>query len=611
MTSDGARPERPGGRSWIVAAGIAAAALLVARFLSLDADPPTWAGEDFFLDGGWWGGSARSTFWFGTPDRIDAGLMHYVVPGYSAALVWIFGFVGESTEAARLLSAIASLVTVLLASTCAFRLRGLRGAVLTALLLAVSPMCWAHGRAELVAPLLSLAICVSVTLLVWWPRGVLAPLAAGLALAWAFSVKGTATYAGMFPVLGALAVPLAWNAWRRRAGAEAVEVAWTWRTLLLVAGGIAAGAVVFYVVHVAPDQSAFLQMASDLSGRVQGRHFLSIPGRTMVSKTLHGNAWSAETWHWMTHSPVLFASAWLLAIGALGRAGGGWTSERTAPFGVESYLRAWCVLFALGMLATPYQPDYRWLPVVPVLAVIAPAVFLGPVEEARSSPGDPSFVRRIAWNFVALFVWTLPVQLAARAPFANELARRMEDVAIGNQPGVSVFVTATVFVVGCCVVLLVAAVLVRRPLRVQVGTGARVGVALAALLVVEVGLVGSYAANLRYTQAEAQHRLSESVPRDTEVGGRAAGSLLAGSPVVPVRRVTPATADLPVDAEAWGASRPERFLVVRTLGHRPSLRYGRERAYLEGHGWKREAEFRVGEEVAGTSFYEIELWRRQ
>lgn len=191
---------------WTAAAWVLCAAGCVARLLNLDADPTyaLWIG--YFTDEGRWNETARNLALFGQPDLYGISRIHLILsPGYQAVNYLVFEAAGVSLWNARLLSAIAG--SVLLVLTVAALRRCVDGLVLLAgtAVLAFSVLIFNLSRLAIPEVPALLFLSSAFFLLVLGRARVPAAVAAGLLVACAAAFKGTTVFvAPAFVLVAAL-----------------------------------------------------------------------------------------------------------------------------------------------------------------------------------------------------------------------------------------------------------------------------------------------------------------------------------------------------------------------------------------------------------------------
>jgi hypothetical protein len=563
-----------------VALAVALAAGAALRFAGLGADPPVWMEEAFLVDGGWWAASARAADVVGDPLAVDHGLSLAIVPLYTRVLEAAFGELERSTAVHRGVSAVATLGATAAAVLLAARHGSVSLATAVAALLALSPLYFAQGRAELPEPLQALWSVVGFGLFVArgraWPAGV----AAGLALGAAVATKPTAIATGGLALLLTAALRLAVEPDARRA-VLARSVA--------TGVGLALAAAVLVFVHVVPHWDVIEPALSSEPGhyRLGWRQLVAIPGLIGLSKSLVDAGWQPVAWRLLVFSPAIFLGAWSLGLAALARAPDALALARRAPH-LERTAAAWIAGWCLPIFAAPAQPDYRFTGVIPLLALLAASRLCGASEpDARARDAARAGFGRLRALFVGGWL-LLPLLLPAKAGLTALVMRLGVAVPLGEELGVDVGPAGVIANAACALAVAGCALFpsaVARATRALVRLPARP--VLLALLLLEAGLLGLWAARATDSMTVAQARLGATLPAGAQVVATLTSELVLPTEAWPVRRLEPTSGPRDPADPVWESAPPPYVLLPVALnfelwqpGER-SLRLLHERGYAE------------------------------
>jgi len=339
-------------------AGLVLAVLLV-RLFALGSDPLAQTDTGFIYDWGEWTKNARQHALWGVWILDDYNPGYYSAFAYTLAVRLAFAMLGVGWAQMLVVNALSGVATMMVVFAMVRSATSFRVAVVAAVLAGLNPLTIVYDRSaypesfQLV--FMTLAVAGVLSERPW------AMVAGGISLAMAVAAKVTGLVA--LPIVG-LAWAVRW-AWSRRMGADQ-------RVLLAQAirFGAAAGVVllVYSVAFVIPNwhwirmQFMFAsvgQFSAVGAGARPGR--VSLFGNNLLGLRLNG--FFAMQWY------LLFIGA-LFAMGRISR------TLRQPVVQLELVCWAW---FGFGMLYLArlfYQPDRRFLIVLPPLVILA-ALFLG------------------------------------------------------------------------------------------------------------------------------------------------------------------------------------------------------------------------------------------
>lgn len=582
MPAAGPIAARTTGRRLFVAVVLLVAA---ARLLWLTADPPPSMPDPTLMDEGLWADSARGRLlfaegWFAD----DLGNAYLIAPLYTYLLTAIYWLFGIGLWQTRLLAALCSLGTALLAGRIVAGRHGERAAATTTALVGLCPLLDQYGRFAMLESPQGFALLVSFALLFpLRPTAVKAALA-GAAMGAAMLIKPNAATFGVLPF--ACAFALEWRADVRsgRPGAMAARARQALAAIL--GGGVAIGAIgaPVWLAHW-PEWLATVDHESGSANWRLADHLWRLglafaredqPGRLRLSA-------------WLRHAPLLSLGLWLLL---LRRAGGTPLPDfaRTRPLWV------W-LLVATVVHETSYDHVARrqvlFLPVVAILVASAHA--------ARKAPAAAV----LPWSRAATWLLLVaPAAMLVKPWLANALAPLLQSMAPAHRGGAG-------HVGGWVVLLLAAAVpAIAVALRIDPAPWRRRVAALAPLLLAAAAVwEGTCLSALpphEHTVRRAQDLLAARVEPGSIAVGEHASLLLQGTAVRTVRRVLPGA--------AYSSPRPNPDVCDR-IPPRYVIDYVdpglRAFADITAAGFAPVLEVGLLQETSGTSRFPLQLWQRR
>ena len=498
---------------------------ILSRTIYLAADPPDWLQGAFITDEGWWADAARGKIFFNNYFSDDFGTAYLVTPAYTLALEAIYSIWGVGLAQTRALEALSSVLIVMLIAGLLWRRRGPGEAIFAAALLGLSPFFWVYGRIALQETYQALFITLSFIFMLSGKESKWAATGCGLALAIAIAVKPNAITLGAFPLgLTALVIglhshvhtdPENWPDARRR--------------LITHAGFALAGfslglAVLLFAIAI-PNWDAFWPMLYAEGGMEEAgwKYRVRLPGIWLISTIVR------ESEHWPIHwavarrSPAIGILAWLCFVNlAIGLRGGFMTLLRSLSV-LEAAATAWTLGTFIAIGTAFYQPDRRYVLLMPGLAILA-SLFLARCLARRCSfqqgiPRPPRF--KSLYFMLFWFVLLLPVMILIKPWVSGLLMILLQDIHVTKNPGIDYSTAATLFM-GCW--LLLFPILARFPIRAdRLGQGLlrrKVIIPLTAcLMLYEAGVITLYFAHATHNASGSTGRAGEVCRRRRDRAG--------------------------------------------------------------------------------------------
>ncbi len=409
---------------WGEIARLAVLALVVVlpRVLFLDADPPGDLHIHFITDEGWWAHNARQRVLFGHWIMDDHNPPLWSTPVYSYLLWLVYQAFGVGLWQTRVLSALAGVATCFAVYGFVRREATPRAAFFSALVLGAGYFMLSHNRVALTESLQLAFVVVAI----------LAALRSRAAPAW-----GAVSAAGLLLAMltkpsaapAVLVVAALYAMLLARSRTRPAERAACRRAALVFAGTGLLGAAVLAVSFVGPHWSA---VASEFrSNTLQAVH----PG-TSVATWLRPLLW--QGFRDQQDGPKVIVglytqeAALVLAVALLALARLLGLARR--PAGELERCCWWWIVLTLAFFAVQvYQPDRRYLLLVPPLAILLGLAAGGDGAAPSVQPGRPRARHWLAAWAVAGFVAGLYLRTWA-VPW---LAGASAGIRIGAEPGLS------------------------------------------------------------------------------------------------------------------------------------------------------------------------------
>ena len=314
---------------------------------------------DFLADEGWWAHNARNHAVFGQWILDDHNPPIFGAPLWTLAVRASYALFDVGLWQTRLPSALAGLATCALVYALVRRTAGWRPALAASVLLGLDPFSLAHHRSAFVESFMLAWLAASLVVLERAGERRLGAAAAGALFALAVLAK-------LWAIFAIAAFALYWLA-RLRSGRESGPRL-DWREPLWFALGGAGVAAAVGLVFVLPHLDAVVRGVLVHEHRGRPRNPLLTVGElgmlVRTDGTLTGNGFVRGSGF------VVFALA--LAVGRAWLVRASWPRERVALL-----CMAWLVAGLLPIAWQDYQPDRRWLGLVP------PAVALLALAWAR------------------------------------------------------------------------------------------------------------------------------------------------------------------------------------------------------------------------------------
>jgi 4-amino-4-deoxy-L-arabinose transferase-like glycosyltransferase len=391
---------------WIEAGAVLAlfVGLAALRLYALDADPPQDLHYQFFTDEGWWAHNAREQALFGHWLIDEHNLPVYATPLYSLGLRGLYAVFGVGLLQTRLISVLSGLLTCGLVYAFLRRSHGWKAAWLATWLLGTNYFVLSYDRVGFQESFQLLFVTATL----------LAVVAGMSRTAWATAAGVLFVASGLTkPTALTMAPPIAafwlWQAGARRR--EGRPWSASLRGPLAFCAAAAATSAILAVVWVIPHWSGI--EASILPGARRASLGNPLAGfglfglvRPLGSSTLAPNGFLTQT------AGLLVLTLWVLC-------------DRIAAPGVrlDPLRRAcwsWLGVGALVLGCSYFQPDRRYLILLPPLAILAG---LELADGALAIPGRERLAGRAGrWRRIALALAVGGFAgLCLRHPLANEM----------------------------------------------------------------------------------------------------------------------------------------------------------------------------------------------
>jgi 4-amino-4-deoxy-L-arabinose transferase-like glycosyltransferase len=602
----------------------------VVYFSSIGSDPPYWMDETLMVDLGWWAGGARGRVLFGDFFSIDFGNTYLLLPAYTWALTAIYSFWGVGLPQTLILSAICHFSIVLILAVLLWKAVGRTEAILASVLLGISPFFWAHGRIGLPESMQSLFIVGSFVLLFLARRSKSAALGSGMAMAAAFAVKPNAVQLGFFPVMLAGVALYFFERWKKRAKLEhQTSARLTLSGVVLALLGFFLGLGLLFVLHVLPNWEAYwstLLVNTPRNYRFEWSQQLTSLGYSMISKLIVDDGFQPIVWRVAKWSPVIMTGSWLYILGLLFRFRLGFKQGLQSLSPLEIATVVW-VLGTMSLIwGTPYQPDYRYITLVPGLAVLSGLFFARSIRNTSNTFQVDFFLPfRNSKRMFSFWLWAvllIPLMLVIKPWVSRILMDIGQNIPLGRHQGIGLGSAGTFFMVFWFFMLWALANVRLRPGKGK-GTSfnpnlppRRLGLlVLLALLSIESWAIAHHFVNAQTTLLDRQVELSEYLEKDAVVVGRMAGTLFLPSDVRTVRRLQPQTVPLEISENPTrldlNSEHPSSYVILTSwLNYRLYVPYKSILEDLLRKGYRSVYRFDVGPFRSGIPRYEFELFRR-
>lgn len=421
----------PFDRADLLAAGLILLVALLPRLLFLGADPPQDLQQAFLFDEGLWAHNARNRVLFGRWIMDDHNPPLFMTPLYTFVLAASYQIAGVSLATTRLVAAVSGSLTCVVLYLFLRSWYPLRRAIVAPLLLALSYFTLSYNRSGFTESFQLLPLT-----------------AAACAVVLAARRPGWAWAAGVLFVLGQLAKPSGaalglsiagfWAAhwWLTRRRGYSPPFSWQAPIRFTVAAGASVALVV-------------LAMIPEWNGVV---HQLGVSLRMAFSSADTGSAeWQRYTlFGWsgfglvrgalVAQTIVPLIAVMFLLVARLGRA-----VSRPVDL-VELFAWCWLLLGLLFIGFERYQPDRRFLYLIPAIAILA-ATVLGdggiPLPSRAGFSGAGGRWRAALAGGVAsggILFLLAPLMAVAMAPHASGLERMSLLVSAGTVAGAAIFV---------------------------------------------------------------------------------------------------------------------------------------------------------------------------
>ncbi len=349
----------PFSQSDLVAAGLILVVALLPRLLFLGADPPQDLQQAFLFDEGLWSHNARNRVLFGRWIMDDHNPPLFMTPLYTLVLAATYQIAGVSLTTTRLVAAVSGSLTCVVLYLFLRSWYPLRRAIVAPLLLALSYFMLSYNRAGFTESFQLLPLTATAAAVVLSTRR-----------------PGWAWAAGVLFVLGQLAKPSGaalglsiagfWAAhwWLTRRREYSPPFSWRAPIRFMVAAGVS---VLLVVLAMIPEWTSVVhQFGVSLRMAFAGADTSSAEWQRI---TLFGWAgFGLVRGALVAQTVVPLVAVLLLLVARLGRA-----TSRPIDL-VELFAWCWLLLGLLFIGFERYQPDRRFLYLMPAIAILAAAV---------------------------------------------------------------------------------------------------------------------------------------------------------------------------------------------------------------------------------------------
>ncbi len=378
MTQPWSPTTRLGRREWL-ALGLLMVLVILVRVFDLTADPIASVDGGWFSDFGQWWKAARLHAMYGAWNLDEYNIGLWMAPGYTLALRGMFALFGMGFTQAFMLSAISGMATTLLVYAIARVEATPLQALLAAALFGINPLTIVNDRSGYAESFQLVFITLAIACLVVRPRSYTIAVIGGLAAAYAVAAKVSGVIVA--PMLAASAA--VW--WLDRGGATGERI--DARRLIVMAVIAAIGVAAFAVFFVLPNR-----LVIDRQFAVSSHGFYAPEGEWSRSDRVGLFGWTKLGFR---PNGFFVMDGYLIALVAI--YGAARIAKRLAASmsRIEVTCWVWLVVGGVYLSAFIYQPDRRFLFLVPPLAIIAGRA-LGSAQELVPSRWTNSRSRSIA-----------------------------------------------------------------------------------------------------------------------------------------------------------------------------------------------------------------------
>jgi hypothetical protein len=593
----------------------------ISHLAVIEGDPPYWMEEAFIVDGGWWVNSARAKVLFGDYFAGDFGITYLLLPVYIWALEAIYTNWGVGLAQTRILTALSNITVLVIIAIVVWRMIGKKESIFATLLLGFSPFFWAQGRVGLPESLQALFIVSSFALWFLPPHSLFAAFGSGLAMTGAIAVKPTALLMGFLPVtLAGIAV---YFIERIQQGSD-LKPPEKWHAsyrMMLAFSGLFLGAGLLFFMHILPNWEVVRSIFSRERGfyGMDWRQVLTIPGRALVSKEIaEDGGFSPIIWRVAKWSPAIIIGVWLYFLGLLLQFRAGIGSTLYSLSRLEIATIVWVLCTWLIICSYPGQPDYRYIPLIPGLAILSSLFFTRRLTQAKQmkSPFAANGSHGRVFAFCLWAVLLFPVMLVLKPWTARFIMAIGQNLPLGDQPGIEYGPAGALFM-GVWFLLLVGFAGFRK-------SGERLGALLLGrftailfpvLILFQCWTIGHYFANVEKTLADRQADLANHVKEGDIVLGRLGGTLFLPLPVQTIQRLRPDDSPHEIYESMTGLDKQDgiqsRYAVIpKHFNFRPYQLYKAKFEDMVKAGYEAIHQFEVGPTRHGIPRFEFELLRR-
>jgi hypothetical protein len=505
-----------------------------------------------------------------------------------------------------------ALIVALLAGRM-WRVGARREAVFAAALLGLSPFFWVYGRVALQETLQALFITLSFILLMGGKESKWDAAGCGLALAMAIAVKPNALTLGAFP-LGLTAIAIVWHSALHSDPARWPVVR---RRLILhtafALAGFALGLAFIFVTIVLPHWDRFwpLLMAEGGAHEDGWKYRVKLPGIWLLSTVVRESEnwpiqWAISRW-----SPAISLLAWLYLLGLVSGLRSGLRNLVRSMSLLEVSALAWSIGTALAIGSSFFQPDRRYILLMPGLAMLGGLLlgrcWTGRLTLDRAAPPR----RRLAYLYwlVFWFVLLMPAMVILKPWVSGWLMGLLRNVRIGKDTGVDYSTAATLFM-GPWFLLFFTLAFFPRPaehLSRTILTRKVILPLIALAMFYEAGVIGSCLAHAGRTLEAQQAELAKYVAEGETVLGHVASTVFLPQKVRTVRRVSPFEFTPPPNPDIADRLKPRYILEMTGRNYSTCPPYY---ADLTGRGFHSVHRFAIGPYQAGVPRFRFELFER-
>jgi len=585
------------------------------RLVFINADPPNWIGESYLGDGGWWAGSAKGKVLLGDYFSIDLGMSYLLLPGYTWILELIYSIWGVGIIQTRNLAAVSNILTIIIIAILVWKRVGKKESLLTTLLLWISPFFWAQSRVELPESIQCLFIVSSISFWLFDTQSKINKFLSGLLMAAAIAVKPTSLRVGFIPFLLAI---IAWYFLEYHKTNNRIEEKKAYCSKLkLFFSGLTIGLFLLFVLHIMPNWNAFWAILSSEAG-ISGFDWskeLTIPGIGMVSKTFVKNDYQPIIWRMAIWSPAIFCGAWIYFI---------WffvernfkLREFARTYGsFETIILIWVFCGLLSIFASIPQPEYRFMPLIPGLAILC-SLIPKRIGKLGKGFGAANIVKGFKNRFLSFFLWgilLIPPMLVLKPMIAKKIMSSVYlNLPLGKEPGIGMGAALSIFTAVWMIIVLILS-------KFQ-GFGNKIAFSLlkrnwvlfiTLLLIFECSTILLYFTKAEDTLTIAQGVIAKYVPEGDMVFGKWSGTLFLPYKVRTSQRLYPYELQHPVNSnEILNQVKPEFIIIPKRRNFRPYKLYGDISNDLINSGYESVVKIEVGPRKSGKLKYKFDLFHR-